>query len=125
MKYKKMTFRLKSKKDKSKFPEMEKELSNWINEKRALGACLSGLSIKQMSLEIHKNLIEQRPFQASNGWFANFCSRRNYTMRRITSSGRDLPTNTNNIIDVFFKKCQKLIVDGFNNEQILNMNETF
>jgi hypothetical protein len=36
-----------------------------------------------------------------------------------------LPTNTNNIIDVFFKKCQKLIVDGFNNEQILNMNETF
>jgi hypothetical protein len=41
-------------------------------------------------------------FKASPGWLANFCKRKNIVMRRVTTSGRDLPHNyMNQIYDHF------------------------
>ncbi len=45
-------------------------------------------------------------------------------MRRITTSGRDFPANTEAIINDFFKTCQSLSPDGFGKESIINMDET-
>ena len=124
MKFKRNTFRIKSAKDLSKYPDMEKKLIYLINDKRSSGACLSGLSIKQKSMEIHRELYNTIEFKATNGWFLNFCKRRQLTLRRVTTSGRDLPANSQSIIDSFFKECQKLVVDGYSNDEILNMDET-
>ena len=97
----KMKFKLyfQSCNEKRFFDALENRLHEWINEKRALGACLSGLSIKQKSLEFHKELYETNNFKGSTGWFLNFCKRRKLTLRRVTSTGREcLPTATTSSI---------------------------
>ena len=76
---------------------MEQELSSWIENSRAKGACISGFVIRVKALEIMRAHCrrDNQPlvFLASNGWLFNFLKRNKWVLRRITTTGRDLPLN--------------------------------
>ena len=60
-------------------------------------------------------------FKASRGWLINFCKRRNFVLRRVSTTGRDLPTNAIDHIYMFYKQNSKLIEEhNFIEAQILN-----
>ena len=115
MKYKRNTFKVKSGKVFSRYPDMEKELKKWIIDKRSKGGCECGFAIKQQASEIYRNVYGSNfgNFQSSNGWIIKFLKRKNIVLRRITTTGRDLPPNTQTIINDFFATCQSLISEGF------------
>ena len=82
---------------------MEEKLNGRIIEKRSIGGCLSGKTIKLRALELYqstnaesifRSTLEKSILKASDGWFSNFLFRWNYVLRRITSTGRELPSDT-------------------------------
>ena len=40
-------------------------------------------------------------------WFGAFLKRRNLVLRRVTTTGRDLPENMNSLIASFFAECMR------------------
>ncbi|CAF1058245.1 unnamed protein product [Brachionus calyciflorus] len=116
--------------DRSHFPILETHLYNWICEKRLQGACLSVTTVKLKAIEFYNTVCAQTneakiEFKCSNGWFTNFCHRKNLVIRRITTTGRDLPKNALDIIKNFFGDCQKITNrPNYIAERILNMDET-
>ncbi|CAF0867105.1 unnamed protein product [Brachionus calyciflorus] len=64
-------------------------------------------------------------FRASRGWFYNFCNRRGFVLRRVSTNGRDLPNNVLNHITSFFENISESICSAqFSDAQILNMDES-
>ncbi|CAF1085979.1 unnamed protein product [Brachionus calyciflorus] len=123
-------FAVSSEKNNAMYPAMENQLANWISEKRNLGCCITAHSIKSKAIEcfneLYKNTEEgMYEFQCSNGWLNNFLKRKNFTLRRITTSGRELPKDSINIIKSFFTECQKVTNESdFEPEILFNMDET-
>ena len=76
---------------------MEDKLYDWIIEKRSTDTIISGNSIRKQAILLYYEIKKIEPnkisFIASNGWMSNFLIRKNLVLRRITSTGRDLPTN--------------------------------
>jgi hypothetical protein len=67
--------------------------------------------------------IAEDVFLASNGWFFNFLKRHNLSLRRTTTSGRDLPANCLQTIAEFLEECERELRD-IDHGAILNMDET-
>ncbi|RNA06934.1 pogo transposable element with KRAB domain [Brachionus plicatilis] len=116
--------------DWSYYPSLENHLYTWVKEKRLKGCCLSGTTIKLEAAEIHNTLYANTnesgiEFKASNGWFVNFCRRKNLVLRRVTTNSRDLPKNAFCLIKSLFRECQ-VIVNSVNYKPgiIFNMDET-
>ncbi|CAF1027868.1 unnamed protein product [Brachionus calyciflorus] len=130
MKLKRSVFRCKSQKDLASYPLMESQLIDWIKEKRSNGACISGFSIRQKAIElysrIYSNVDESNvQFKASNGWLVNFCKRKNLVLRRITTSGRELPKNTPTVVKQFFSTCQNIVnLPTYSSNKVINMDES-
>ncbi len=73
---------------------MENYLDAWAQELREAGCCLSGFTLKFKALEILRKLGQfDGKFLATDGWLRDFFHRKNYTLRRITTTGRDLPND--------------------------------
>ena len=82
---------------------MENELFAWIMERRAAGLCVStGLCVSGMIRAEALRILPNGTFSASNGWLDRFMKRKRLTIRRITTSGRELPRDApihiNNIL---------------------------
>ena len=96
--HKQKRFRVDNLVQKGQYSEMEQELNSWIENGRAKGACLSGFAIRVKALEIMREQCrrDNKPlvFKASAGWLFNFLKRNKWVLRRITTSGRDLPDNS-------------------------------
>ncbi|RNA05625.1 Pogo transposable element with [Brachionus plicatilis] len=130
---------------------MEIRLSNWIMEKRESGISISGFQIKLRAIEIYneihpnENTETERnagatsnqmalttacelpwvEFKASDGWLSNFCTRRGYVLRRVSSCGRELPKDCLNIMFKFYSDLTKIIQDNSCKKgQILNIDES-
>ena len=103
-----------------KHVELEDTLYTWITEKRAQGMLVNSSSVQLKALE----LSTDRQFKASNGWLARFLRRRRLTTRRITTSGRLLPTNTRDTINQFWNECRKFRTNAFDGGTLINMDET-
>ena len=61
------------------------------------------------SLALHEVRRCNKPrqhFSASNGWFQNFCQRKRFASRRITTSGRDLPGDAKDRAMNFFTEVK-------------------
>ena len=119
---KRKRFRVKSKNDKAAFPDLEKRLMEWFKEKRKEGGCISGKEIQRQALKIfettsHNNL----EFGASNGWLENFIDRHDLALRRISSTGRDLPKNSVEVLKNFFVTLEYKVN---NLRKIFNKDET-
>jgi transposase-like protein len=96
--HKRSTYKIETEKDLALFPVMEAELYKWIMEKRAINSVISGTLIK----------LEAAEFKASGGWLKNFLRRKNLVLRRITTTGRDLPVNTISIVKEFIDKFHQI-----------------
>ena len=100
---------------------MEDRLFKWLQEKRLNGACLSRKAIKIKAIELNNQKNKKSNYKASNGWFERFLSRFELSYRRVSSSGRDLPKNCQEIINNFLKGCQKF--NQLDEKVIYNMDE--
>ena len=117
---KKNKFRL-SRGDSALYPAVETELYRWILDKRQSGICVNKRMITTKALIIN----DDDKFVASNGWFDNFLERKNLVLRRITTSGRELPRETGKIVTDFLKFCNdRFVYREFNGDSLINMDET-
>ena len=65
-------------------------------------------------------------FNASDGWLRGFLQRKNFTPRRITATGKDLPKDLLDAINRFDKDCTLNFIDDdeFDPDALINMDET-
>ncbi|RNA06756.1 RNA-binding 45-like [Brachionus plicatilis] len=124
--------------------------TNKSNSKREAGASIAGFQIKVKAVEIYNEIhpidfetdnidVSTPPenssattcslplvdLKASDGWLSNFCQRRGFVLRRVSSCGRELPQHCLSIIFAFYRDLTKVIEDnGFEAGQILNMDES-
>jgi len=118
---------IKSPKFRGKYPEMEDILDAWAKGLRDAGCCVSGFTLKVKALQIlREDLNVKVQFTASDGWLRGFLFRKNYALRRITTTGRDLPTDCLATIDKFHKECAVYFIDDaeFDPNSLVNMDET-
>ncbi len=55
---------------------------------------MSGFTLKVKALQILRELVQYSgAFSASDGWLRGFLRRQNFTLRRITTTGRDLSSD--------------------------------
>ena len=108
------------------FPQLEDQLFNWINEHRNQGHCVSGNMIRLRALELFNEYSNTHMnFQASEGWFHRFLRRRNLVLRRVTTSGRELPRDVGIKIDYFLQTSQSnFMTPNFDLSNLANMDET-
>jgi hypothetical protein len=100
---------------------LETGLLNWIKDARSNGACLSSKVIKLKAIELVNEIGTTSDFKASNGWFERFLAWSGLCCRRVSSSGRDLPQNSQETIDLFIQNCKKF--NQLGNRVIYNMDE--
>jgi len=111
-------------------PEMESKLKDWIIQERSLGVCISGFVIRVKALELERSFCEQmkKPclFKASTGWMLNFLRRNRFVLRRITTTGRELPENAIETILSFIADMEKTFggIEDIDFDSIINMDET-
>ncbi|CAF1134857.1 unnamed protein product [Brachionus calyciflorus] len=117
---KKNKFRI-HKVDTAQFSELETELYEWILEKRRNGVCINKKMITTKALILNKD----NNFVASNGWFCNFLRRKNLVLRRITTSGRELPKDAGKTVIDFLRNCQdSFVLHDIDRNSLVNMDET-
>ena len=78
----------------AKFPELEKELKEWIDEKRKAGIGISTtvIRLKAKSMAKVRNVAES-DFKASVHWCHRFMDRHDLSIRRRTTISQKLPEN--------------------------------
>ena len=102
--------------------EMEEILLRWVRERRASCNIVDSRAIKQKAISIARAADPDSMFCASSGWLHRFLHRNGLVCRRISSTGRDLPKNTAEIINNWFAECEYLL--NKNKKEIFNMDET-
>ena len=102
---------------------MEDTLFDWIMDTRDSGLCVNQRSIKAKASELMSR--SDNNFKASSGWLYRFLKRKNLVLRRVTTTGRELPRKAPQTINNFLNECSaKFQVDGFDRKCLLNMDET-
>ena len=113
---------------------MEVKLKDWIITNRNLGACIDGPTIKAKAQEF---FLEINPvpdetdqpvyvtFKASCAWLNLFCGRHNFSLRRITTTGRDLPHDSLYRLNEYFHKIsEEFHKYSYPEAAILNIDES-
>ena len=108
----------------SPFEALENEFYQWIMDRRNAAQVVDGHAIRERAIEIaaSRNIGD---FKCSGGWFWRFRRRTKLRLRRITTSGRDLPKNAKDIVHEFLGACSNHIVNnGVSSGEIYNMDQT-
>ena len=108
----------------SPFESMEVELHRWIMERRNAGQIVDGNIIRQEARNLATRM-EISNFNCSGGWFWRFLKRKKLRLRRVTTIGRELPTNGKETVLQFMSACNNHI--GNNQvplNEIYNMDQT-
>lgn len=134
---KRVRTRLPNKNPKCLCPAMELKLKDWIITNRNLGACIDGTLIKSKAKEFYLEINPvpdetdqpEEPayitFSASCTWLNLFCSRNNFSLRRITTTGRDLPHDSLDRLNKFFHKISDEFQKySYPEAAVLNMDES-
>ncbi|CAF0993255.1 unnamed protein product [Brachionus calyciflorus] len=108
---------------------MEKKLLEWFDDARRDNCCIDGKTLKVKAINLYDELYRNRPqkaaFQASDGWHYYWLNRNNKTYRRITTTGRELPSNSCEIINNFIQENSNVFrTINFDKSKIFNMDET-
>jgi hypothetical protein len=84
--------------------------------------CVTGEAIQTMAKVLASQKEEISEVKCSNGWLSSFLQRYNYSLRRVSSTVRELPSNYKDIINDFFNSNSKF--SNINRSCIYNMDET-
>ena len=117
--------KMKSVVDRSECPAMECALKAWVIENRTNGVCIDGQVVTakaaQIYNEIHPEVVPEgferlcskarKQMKFSRGWFENFLKRHSFVLRRISSTGRDLPQDTLSRINSYYTEVIFLIIN--------------
>jgi hypothetical protein len=109
-----------SRNDLGQYSEMEVELFDWIVDQRDRGFCVTGGMLRAQALRI----LEGTNFQASNGWLTRFLRRKRLVIRRVTTSGRELPSDAGATVEAFLRDCEEFMEMDFDLDTLLNGDET-
>lgn len=107
----------------SKWPELEEQLVDWIEQERARECVITSKSIRNKAIDISRRIYDNTTFLASQGWFENFKRRKKLSFRRISSSGRELGASSLDSIVKFIKENES-INSSRTRANIFNMDET-
>ena len=99
---------------------MEEELAKRMNEVRSKGGCIGRKYIELTALAIASEM--KLPFKFSNGWIHRFLERFNFSLRRVTTVGREKPQQTVQTIKKFLNDVNHKY-RNFADERIFNMDE--
>ena len=102
-------FRVRSKNDRAMYKDMEAELVKIIKTMRENGGIVSGLYIKIKALKYMQDNHPRTSFKASDGWLRNFNNRNGFTLRRVTTTGREMPEDTLEILKKHLDECEQLL----------------
>ncbi len=93
---------------------MEMDLKQWILKQREEGKCVSGTTIQCEAVKLYNLLHGVEPnercadarknFTASRAWLFNFCRRRGFVLRRVSSTGRELQSDVVDVCYSFFSR---------------------
>ena len=97
---------------------MENLLKSWVVEQRSKGVCIDGRVLTARARQLYdvvhpepqpENFVaacfkDRKEFKFSRGWLHNFLKRQRLVMRRISSTGRDLPSDTISRINLYFSE---------------------
>ena len=101
---------------------LDELLMNWINRLRERDMTISGSDIQHKAREFHAQTENPTLFTASSGWLEKFLSRHGLTRRRVSSTGRDLPSNSPEILENWFGTIAH--ARAKNPSSVFNMDET-
>ena len=90
------------------YVDCEEKLYEWFLKQRELNYVISTLSLQTKMFELVKEMhpLDSIIFKASRGWMQNFMK---LALRRITTSGREMPKNCAEIIKTFLKDVEERI----------------
>ena len=107
-----------------RFLDIDEELEMWIKERRSKGVRITGKSLRQQALMLHKEKGNQS-FKASSGWFTSFKKRHNITFRRSTHVSQKPVEIVNDKVDKFLKYVIRMRkIRNYPLHAIGNMDET-
>ena len=110
----------------SHYPDMEKDLKEYIEDKRQQGYAVSRLEIRLLAEKLVKNgSYGAINFKASAGWCTRFLERHNMSLRQKTKIAQKLPEDLTEKVQRFQKfviKSRKTV--DYPLERIANMDET-
>lgn len=111
------------------FPLVKTAVSNWIKAARCLHNRTSNPSkhtkkdrwfwtwnmnhcylqiktFKAKAIEEHNKHYPQTQFVASRGWLYRFLERNHFSLRRVTTTGRELPKDAHNMVSTFIAQWE-------------------
>jgi len=107
-----------------RYADIEEKLISWFQEHRSAGVRVTGKSLKQEALRLHR-LNGSQSFKASQGWFAKFKKRHDISFRRTTHVSQHSAAITDDKIDKFLHYIIRLRrLRQYEDRDILNMDET-
>ena len=63
--------------------------------------------------------ILEGTYQASNGWLTRFLRRKRHVIRRVTTSGRELPSDADATVEAFLRDCEEFMEMDFDLDTLL------
>ncbi|XP_064653231.1 tigger transposable element-derived protein 6-like isoform X2 [Lineus longissimus] len=122
------------------YEEMEADLADWLDERRALGMAISHHNIKDASRELYQQwwvglaiaeqtrILNDYPrkshFTASNGWLSGFKKRYSISLRRKTKDSRQVPDNADALVAAFRESVHEQH-EHYEDYQVANVDEVF
>lgn len=92
---------------KLKYPDIDATLMDWFQERRSCGVRVTGKSLRQEALRLHRENGSQS-FKASNGWYKRFKTRHHISLRRTTHIAQHAVQITDDRIDKFLRYVTRM-----------------
>ena len=107
---------------KAQAPDMEEELSAWIDSQRSLHIRVTRSAIQLKARELYEG---EEEFSASRGWLEKFLKRKGFSLRRRTTVSQRLPEDSLSKVSLFILRIRKLKIDNqYPLSMIGNMDES-
>lgn len=88
----------------SPYAELEKDLNNWVLERREEGCIITRTNIRMRALQLSNDTkYNISNFKASAGWCTRFMNRFNLTLRQKTHIAQKLPSDLDEKVEKFHK----------------------